>query len=222
VVAQLPDDDPITSKSYALHYLVATVLLMATLFWALWDEAYGQRPWKEYQEVFRSRYGAFLKTARSRSAQSEKEVESSSDYQKLKQDYESANEQAKPRMTEINEKLHDLNARILSVQNVFTDKRAYVNALTYEMEKTNGASARQKKQRAALSRYFPSAFFSSAFSFFSSGINPMVIAVALPAYCFASAAISSLVTEFTSSTSERAQSRRCGCSWQFFRTRFSQ
>jgi len=146
-VAQLPDDDPITSKSYALHYLVATVLLMATLFWALWDEAYGQRPWKEYQEVFRSRYGAFLKTARSRSAQSEKEVESSSDYQKLKQDYESANEQAKPRMTEINEKLHDLNARILSVQNVFTDKRAYVNALTYEMEKTNGASARQKKQR---------------------------------------------------------------------------
>ena len=75
-MAQLPDDDPITSKSYALHYLVATVLLMATLFWALWDEAYGQRPWKEYQEVFRSRYGAFLKTARSRSAQSEKEVES--------------------------------------------------------------------------------------------------------------------------------------------------
>jgi cytochrome c551/c552 len=146
-VARLPDDDPITSKSYALHYLLATVVLMSTLFWALWDEAYGQRPWKHYQEVFRDRYSKYLKTAKSRSAQSEKEVESTSDYQKLKADYESASNQAKPRVAEINDKLRDLNGKILAVQNVFTDKRAYVNALTYEMETTGSSSSKKSKQR---------------------------------------------------------------------------
>jgi predicted nucleic acid-binding Zn-ribbon protein len=146
-VARLPDDDPVTSKSYALHYLLATVILMGTLFWALWDEAYGQRPWKHYQEVFRDRYSRYLKTARSRSAQAEKEVESTSDYQKLRADYESVTNQAKPRMAEISDKLHDLNPRILAVQNVFTDKRAYVNALNYEMETTSSASSKAKKQR---------------------------------------------------------------------------
>ena len=35
----IPEQDPIVSKSYALYYAIAMVLLMATLFWALWDEA---------------------------------------------------------------------------------------------------------------------------------------------------------------------------------------
>jgi len=33
------EQDPITTKSYAAYYLIAMVILMATLFWALWDEA---------------------------------------------------------------------------------------------------------------------------------------------------------------------------------------
>ena len=33
------EQDPITGKSFAIHYLIATVILIATLFWALWDEA---------------------------------------------------------------------------------------------------------------------------------------------------------------------------------------
>ena len=36
--------DPIVTKSFALYYVVSMVILMATLFWALWDEDYGQRP----------------------------------------------------------------------------------------------------------------------------------------------------------------------------------
>ena len=34
----IPEDDPVVSKSLAPHYLVAMLLLMATLLWALWDE----------------------------------------------------------------------------------------------------------------------------------------------------------------------------------------
>jgi len=79
----VPDNDPIVTKSYAVHYMVAVTILMATLLWALWDEAFGMRPWKSYQHVWKQRYTAFLQTATSKSAASEKEVEGDSDYQKL-------------------------------------------------------------------------------------------------------------------------------------------
>ncbi len=85
-----PEQDPITSKSYAAHYLIATIILIVTLFWALWDEAWGQRPWKAFQEEYKTRYSAFLNGAKSKSATSEKDVEQSSDYAALKQTYEKA------------------------------------------------------------------------------------------------------------------------------------
>src|SRR6266478_6076051 len=87
------------------------------------------------------------KTARSQSGDTQKEVESSSDYQKLKQDYEAASKNAAPRIKEINERLRDLSAQILAVQNVFTDRRAYVSASTYDIETETSASAKQRKRR---------------------------------------------------------------------------
>jgi len=39
-----------------------------------------------------------------------------------------------------------LSAKILAVQNVFTDRRAYVNALTYSIETETSASSKKSKQ----------------------------------------------------------------------------
>jgi cytochrome c551/c552 len=143
----IPDDDPIVSKSLAPHYVVAVILLMATLFWALWDEDFGQRPWKNFQQEWKNRYSTFLKTARSQSNASQKDVEAASEYKAVKLSYEQANQSAAPRAKEINEKLRDLSGKILAVQNVFTDRRAYVNASTYDIETETSSSAKQRKQR---------------------------------------------------------------------------
>jgi cytochrome c2 len=143
----IPEQDPITSKSYAPHYLIATVILIATLFWALWDEAWGQRPWKEFQDKWQERYSAFLDTAKSRSAKSEAEVEQNPQYVALKQDYSTAYEASKAQAEKVREQLDDASARLLAVQSVFTDRRAYVNALTYEYETSTSASAKASKQK---------------------------------------------------------------------------
>jgi len=121
------------------------VILMATFFWAMWDEDFGQRPWKAFQHEWKDRYSTFLKNARSQSGDAQKDVENSPDYQKLKQDYEAASQNAAPRIKEINEKLHELSTQILAVQNVFTDRRAYVNALTYSIETETSPSSKQSK-----------------------------------------------------------------------------
>src|SRR5712672_3376081 len=120
---------------------------MATLFWALWDEDFGQRPWKNFQKEWKDRYSTFLKTARSESTTSQKDVEAASEYQTVKLSYEQASQSAASRMKEINEKLRDVGAKILAVQNVFTDRRAYVNASTYDIETETSSSAKQRKQR---------------------------------------------------------------------------
>src|SRR5579872_3690437 len=123
------------------------ILLVATLFWALWDEAWGQRPWKAFQEHWKTRYSAFLDTSRSKSAASEKEVESNPDYATLSAAWKKATEDSAPQAAEARKKLDDASARLLAVQSVFTDRRAYVNALTYELETSDSASAKASKQK---------------------------------------------------------------------------
>ena len=142
-----PEQDPITTKSYAAYYLIAMVILMATLFWALWDEAWTQRPWKAFQEQWKDRYPAFLNTARSKSSTTETDVEKNPDYVALKQAYEKTYQDTKSQGEEARRKLDDASARLLAVQSVFTDRRAYVNALTYELETSTSASAKASKQK---------------------------------------------------------------------------
>src|SRR5580693_5703190 len=119
---------------------------MATLFWALWDEAWGQRPWKAFQEHWKDRYPAFLNTARSKSSTSETDVEKNPDYLALKQAYEKTYQDSKAQAEEARKKLDDASARLLAVQSVFTDRRAYVNALTYELETSKSESDKASKR----------------------------------------------------------------------------
>src|SRR5579863_6881809 len=143
----IPEQDPITGKSYAIHYLIAMVILIGTLFWALYDEAWGQRPWKAFQDQWKDRYSAFLNTAKSTSAKSEQSVEQDPQYAALKQDYDKAYQASKAQGEEARKKLDDASARLLAVQSVFTDRRAYVNALTYEWETSTSSSAKASKQK---------------------------------------------------------------------------
>ena len=146
----IPENDPIVTKSLAPHYVICMVILMASLFWALWDEDFGQRPWKAFQHEWKSRYSAFLKSARTQSKESQDEIEKSADYQKLNQDYEAALQSATPRINELREKLRDVGAKILAVQDGpghFTDRRAYVTASTYDIETTTSPSSKKNKQQ---------------------------------------------------------------------------
>ena len=143
----IPEQDPITSKSYAPHYVIATILLIITLFWALWDEAWGQRPWKAFQEQFKQRYSGFLNTARTKSQDSVKDIEKDPEYAELSASVKKATDDSAAAAKAAREKLDDASARLLAVQSVFTDRRAYVNALTYELETSESAAAKASKQK---------------------------------------------------------------------------
>ena len=143
----IPEQDPIVTQSYAFAYVVALSILMGTLFWALWDEGFAQRPWKAFQGQWKERYTSFLTKAKAASTKQRQDVEQSSDYQQLKQKLDDASRQADARTKEIRAQIDDLTAKILAVQTVFTDRRAYVNALTYKIETDPSASGKKSKQQ---------------------------------------------------------------------------
>ena len=44
------ENDPVFSKSLSLPLLIASLLLLLSLVWAIYEEIYGLRPWKSYQQ----------------------------------------------------------------------------------------------------------------------------------------------------------------------------
>ena len=76
-----------------------------------------------------------------------KEVEQDRNTSNWNRPTRDASETAKPRRDELQKQITDLSAKILAVQNVFTDRRAYVNALTYQLETETSASGKKSKQQ---------------------------------------------------------------------------
>jgi len=51
-----PQRDPIASRSTSAIIFICVLLLMLSTLWALYDEGFGQRPWKPIQQEFVKRY----------------------------------------------------------------------------------------------------------------------------------------------------------------------
>ena len=79
----LPANDPIVSHSTSGWMLFSALLLTVSIAWALYDEAFGQRPWKGMQREFVSRYSHYLDSIKAQAGKSEAEVKQDPEYQQL-------------------------------------------------------------------------------------------------------------------------------------------
>src|SRR6266704_7136650 len=96
-----PQRDPIVSRSTSTIILISTLLLMLSAGWALYDEGFGQRPWKGMQREFVKRYTAYLRSIRKEAGKSEAEVKESPEYEQLDADAKAAEERVRDRRKEI-------------------------------------------------------------------------------------------------------------------------
>jgi hypothetical protein len=71
---ELPASDPIASRSTSGWMLVSALLLTISIAWALYDEAFGQRPWKGMQREFVHRYTRYLDSIKANAGKSEEEI----------------------------------------------------------------------------------------------------------------------------------------------------
>src|SRR5574341_49392 len=126
--------DPIVRRSTSLIILISTLLLMGSVVWALYDEAYGQRPWRSMQREFVKRYTAYLKSVRSKAGQSEREIKESPEYQQLDAAAKEAEEKTKDRRKEIDAEVRRVQAKLDAVTDPFQNQRGRIVVITFKLE----------------------------------------------------------------------------------------
>src|SRR5258705_3442093 len=99
--------------------LICALLLTISLGWALYDEAFGQRPWKGMQKQFVSRYTKYLKSIKPQAGQTEAEVKKNPEYQQFDAEAQGALEKVKPDITEIDQKVVQIQRELDAVTEPF-------------------------------------------------------------------------------------------------------
>ncbi len=141
-------DDPILNQSYATPILVTVLLLMLTVAWALYQEMFGLRPWRGYQERFAKAYSKYLTEQIPKQADAEKAIRNSAEYKKLDAAAKAAEAEAAPQLEKIKEQITFVSRRTAALQDTFVTERARIAALVYHAETSRSASARKDVEEA--------------------------------------------------------------------------
>jgi len=147
---EVPERDPIVSRSTSGIMLISALLLIGVLAWALYDEAYGQRPWKKAQQEFIARYTRYLNSIKGKAGQTEKEVKDSAEYEQLAEDVKAANEKVAPRKEEIKNEIKKIDDKLAAVTDPFQNARGQITVINYQIETASDskkASLRQKAEQ---------------------------------------------------------------------------
>ena len=129
-----PQRDPIVSRSTSAILLICTLLLIASAGWALYDEGFGQRPWRGMQQEFVKRYSVYLKSIRKDAGKSEAEVKETPEYQQLDEDAKAALDKVKPEIAEKDRRVSQVQAKLDAVTEPFQNQRGRIVVITYKLE----------------------------------------------------------------------------------------
>jgi len=144
---EVPVNDPIVSRSTSGIMLICALLLTASLAWSLYDEAFGQRPWKGMQQQFVSRYTKYLKSIKTQAGKTEAEVKQDPEYQTLDEDAKAALEKVKPDIADIDHKVVQVQSELDAVTEPFQNQRGKLTVINYNVEIASaGAKDKYRKQ----------------------------------------------------------------------------
>jgi cytochrome c551/c552 len=146
--ADLPAHDPIASHSTSGWMLMSALLLTISIAWALYDEAFGQRPWKGMQKEFVSRYTRYLDSIKMNAGKTEAEVKESPEYQQLDAEQKAALEEVDPEIKQIDAEVKRAQNKLDAITDTFQNQRGRLTVINYNVETSSG-SAKERYRRQA-------------------------------------------------------------------------
>jgi cytochrome c2 len=144
----LPAQDPIVSRSTSGWMLVSALLLTISIAWALYDEAFGQRPWKGMQQEFVARYTRYLDSIKANAGKSESEIKESPEYQQLDAQAQAAREQIDPEYKDLEARVRTIQRKLDAITDPFQNQRGRLTVINYNIETAEG-SAKDRYRRQA-------------------------------------------------------------------------
>lgn len=139
---EAPAADPVASRSTSSILLICVLLLMASLGWALYDEVYGQRPWKGMQREFVTRYNRYLKRLQKQKRAdqetgTEKEIKQRPEYQELDAQAREARASVDPQLKDIDHQVAFIEKQLDAITGDYQDKRGRITVANYRVETAN-------------------------------------------------------------------------------------
>ena len=119
--------------------LVCALLLTISIAWALYDEAFGQRPWKGMQKEFVSRYTHYLDRIKANAGKSETEIKESPEYQQLDEAEKAARAEVDPEIKQIDAQVAIIQRKLDAVTDPFQNQRGRLTVINYNIETANGS-----------------------------------------------------------------------------------
>ena len=141
---ELPANDPIASRSTSGWMLVSALLMTISIAWALYDEAFGQRPWKGMQQEFVARYSRYLDSIKANAGKSETEIKESPEYQQLDAEYQAAEDQVKDQVKQIDAEVAQVQRKLDAVTDPFQNQRGRLTVINYNVETAHSDSAKKR------------------------------------------------------------------------------
>jgi cytochrome c2 len=128
--------------------LMSALLLTISIAWALYDEAFGQRPWKGMQKEFVSRYSRYLDSIKANAGKTEAEVKEDPEYQQLDAEAKAAREEVDPETKQIDGEVAVVQKKLDAITDTFQNQRGRLTFINYNIETANG-SAKERYRRQA-------------------------------------------------------------------------
>ena len=148
----VPQDDPIVSWSSSGWMLISALLLTISIAWALWDEAFGQRPWKGMQREFVARYTRYLDSIKSKAGKSEAEIRESPEYQALDEEAKAARQEIEPRYQELDANVKRVQKKLDAITEPFQNQRGKLTVINYNVETAEGSAKERYRNQAKAKR----------------------------------------------------------------------
>jgi cytochrome c1 len=111
-----------------------SLIMIATLMWALFDEVFGQRPWKNYQSEFVDAYSEHLEKIQPDQRKAEEQVRQSDKYRELDQAVKDEEEAARGELSGLTRDVSLVDRQISDITEPFQNVRAWIAAKTYSLE----------------------------------------------------------------------------------------
>jgi len=127
--------------------LVSVFLLMLTVAWSLYNEFFGLRPWRTYQNDFSKVYSKYLDDQYQARKAAEQKFFATPEYQKLLADVKTATDSARSMDQQIGQQMDLLDRQRAAMTEAFQTSRGKVGALTYQLEQIDEKDTGAKKSK---------------------------------------------------------------------------
>src|SRR5438132_8238116 len=145
-----PQRDPIVSRSTSAIILVCTLLLIFSAGWALYDEGFYQRPWRDMQREFVKRYTAYLKSILKNACKNEAETKETPEYQQLDEEAKAALDKVRDEVVAKDRRVAQIQSQLDAVTEPFQNQRGRIVVITYKLETSPKGSFWERYYKSAL------------------------------------------------------------------------